>query len=68
MKEFGKLLFDLVFRTVIIMGTVIGFVAGDSIDNDPLLSDVVLFITGFVAACLIGLYGRLWNKYIKCWE
>lgn len=67
MKEFGKILFDLIFRLTIIMGVVIGYEVGCAIDSDPLLSDVVLFITGFAAAGLIGLYGRLWNKYIKAW-
>lgn len=67
MKAFLKILFDLVFRLTIIMGAVIGYEVGGAIDSDPLLSDVVLFTTGFAVAGLIGLYGRLWEKYIKFW-
>ena len=67
MKTFLKILFDLVFRLGIIMGVVIGYEVGCAIDSDPLLSDIVLFTTGFAAAGLIGLYGRLWEKYVKYW-
>lgn len=67
MKTFLKILFDLIFRLTIIMCVVIGYEVGGAIDYDPLLSDVVLFTTGFAGAGLIGLYGRLWEKYVKFW-
>ena len=59
----GKSLLDIAIRVVIIMGTVLGYEVASQVDGT--IHTIVLFGTGFIASVLIGLYGQLYDKYIK---
>lgn len=59
----GKSLLDIILRTVIIMVPIIGYEIASHVDGT--IHTIVLFGTGFIASLLVGLYGRLYDEYVK---